>query len=181
MSLHRNNSIVDIVYHDVVGKIFQLGKTMKESFNKISQTSTAILISWIIVYGIMYAQQVCCSTTVDACIPISNRILGSYAIANSCETSPSHHCNNQLQSNFCSKNFLSDFGEGNICCETNRCNSYNQAKYFSLSSIQNLYPLQKTLSSFTVSSGAQTNFEPKSLSPSLKAVPIYILTQSIIC
>jgi len=154
---------------------------MKELFNKIIQTTTAILISCIVVYGIVYAQQVCCSTIVNACIQISNRNSVSYAIGNSCETSPSHHRNNQLQSNLCSKNFLSDFGEGNTCCETNRCDSYNQAAYFSLSSIQNLYPLQKTLSSFNVISGAQTNFEPKNLSTSLKAVPIYILAQSIIC
>ena len=181
MSLHRNNSIVDIIYHDVAYKRFQLEKTMKILFNRIIQTSTAILISCIVVYGIVYAQQVCCSTTVDVCIQASNRISASYTIGNSYETSPSHYRSNQLQSNFCSKNFLPDFGEGNTCCETNRCNSYNHATYFSLSSIQNLYPLQKTLSSFNAISGTQTNFEPKSLSASRKAVPIYILTQSIIC
>jgi len=153
---------------------------MKGLFNKIIQTSTATLISWIVVYGIVYAQQVCCNTIVDACIPTSNRISVSYTIGNFCRTSPSHHRNNQLQSNLFSKNFLTDFGEGNTCCETNRCDSYNQATYFSLSFIQDLSPLQKTLSSFNVISGAQTNFEPKSLS-FLKAVPIYILTQSIIC
>jgi len=154
---------------------------MKELFNNIIQTTTTILISCIVVYGIVYAQRVCCSTIVVACIPTSNIISVSYTIGNFCETFLSHHRNNQLQSNLFSKNFLSDFGEGNTCCETNRCDSYNQAGYFSLSSIQNLYPFQKTLSSFNVISGAQTNFEPKSLSTSLKGVPIYILTQSIIC
>lgn len=181
MSLHRNNSIVDIYTTTLYINTFKLGKIMKELFNNIIQTTTAILISCIVVYGIVYAQQICCSTIVDACIPTSNRISVSYTIGNSCETSPSHHRNNQLQSNLCSKNILSEFGEGNTCCATNRCDSYNQPAYFSLSSIQNLYPLQKTLSSFNVISGAQTNFEPRSLSTSLKAIPIYILTQSIIC
>jgi len=148
MSLHRNNSIVDIYTTTLYISTFKLGKIMKELFNNIIQTTTAILISCIVVYGIVYAQQICCSTIVDACIPTSNRISVSYTIGNSCETSPSHHRNNQLQSNLCSKNILSEFGEGNICCATNRCDSYNQAAYFSLSSIQNLYPLQKTLSSF---------------------------------
>jgi len=181
MSLHRNNSIVDILPQRSIQTPSKAGKIMKELFNKIIQTTTAILISCIVVYGIVYAQQVCCSTIVDACIRTSNRISGSYTIGNSCETSPSHHRNNQLQSNLCSKNFLSNFGEGNTCCETNRCDSYNQAAYFSLSSIQNLYPLQKPLSAFNVISGGQINFEPKSPSTFLKAVPIYILTQSIIC
>jgi hypothetical protein len=154
---------------------------MKKMFNKIIQTGIAILISWIVVYGIVSAQQVCCSTIVDARIPTSNRFSVSNTIGNFCGTSPSHHCNNQLQANFCSKNFLADFGKGNTCCETNRCDSYKQATYFSLSFIQDLCPLQKTLSASNVISGVQTNFEPKSLSSSLKAVPIYILTQSIIC
>ena len=154
---------------------------MKKLFAKIIQSSTVILISWIVVYGIVYAQQACCSTIVDACIPAFSRISDSYTIGSFCRTSPSHHRNNKLQSNLCSKNIPADFGEGNTCCETNRCDSYNKTTYFTLSFIQGLYPLQKPLSAFDVISGAQTNFEPKSLSLSLKAVPIYILTQSIIC
>ncbi len=155
---------------------------MKKLFNNIIQTITAILISWIVVYGIVYAQQVCCSTIVDARIPTSNRNSASYTIGNFCRTSPSHHHNNQLQSILCSKNFLADFDEGNTCCETNRCDSYNQATCFSLSFIQDLYPLlQKNVSSFDVSDGEQRAFETYSRSTLLKAVPIYILTQSIIC
>ncbi len=154
---------------------------MKNIFTKIIQSSTVILIFWIVVYGIVYAQQACCSTIVDACIPAFSRISDSYTVGSFRRTSPAHHRNNKLQSNLCSKNIPADFGEGNTCCETNRCDSYNQATYFSLSFTRDLYPLQKTLSAFNVISGAQTNFEPKSLSLSLKAEPIYILTQSIIC
>ncbi len=154
---------------------------MKKLINKIIQTSTAIVISCIVVYGIVYAQQVCCSTMVNACIPASNRISGDYASGKSWTNSPSHHRNNQLQSNLYSKNVLADFGAGNTCCETDRCDSYNQATYFSLSFIQNFYPFQKNVSSFDAGNGAQTTFEPFSLPASLKAVPIYIMTQSIIC
>jgi len=153
---------------------------MKKLFTKIIQSSTMILISWIVVHGIVYAQQACCSTIVDACIPVFSRISDSYTVGNFCITSPSHRRNNRLQSNLCSKKILADFGEGNTCCETNRCDSYNQGTYLSLSFIQDL-SLQKNLSSFNVISGAQTNFEQKSLSPTPKTVPIYILTQSIIC
>ncbi len=154
---------------------------MKELINKFIQTSSAILISIIVVYGIVCGQQVCCSTVVNTCIPSSNWNSVNYSIDNSCETSPSHYLNNQQVSNICSNNFLADFGAGNTCCETDRCNRYNQATYFSLSFIQDFYPLQKPLSSFNVISGSQNNFESKSLSTSLKAVPLYILTQSILC
>ena len=78
-------------------------------------------------------------------------------------------------------NFLTDFGTGNTCCETDSCDSYHQATYFSLSFIQDFYPLQKTVNSFNVGNGTRTPFELNSLSTSLKAVPIYIFSQSIIC
>lgn len=154
---------------------------MKESFNKIIQISTAILISCIVAHGIAYAQQVCCSTIVDACIPASNRILGGYTSSNSWTTPPLHNRNIQPRSNLCSKNIPADFGSGNTCCETDRCDSYNQATYLSLSFIQDFYPLQKNVSSFDAGNGAQATFQPNNLSTPHKAVPIYILTQSIIC
>jgi hypothetical protein len=154
---------------------------MKESFNKIIQISTAILISCIVAHGIAYAQQVCCSTIVDACIPASNRISGGYTSSNSLTTPPLHNHNIQLRSNLCSKNIPADFGSGNTCCETDRCDSYNQATYLSLSFTQDFYPLQKNVSSFDAGNGAQATFQPNNLSTPHKAVPIYILTQSIIC
>lgn len=154
---------------------------MKALFNKIIQTCTAILISIIVVYGIVYAQQICCSTIVNACIPSSIKISVSYNIDNSCRTTPPHYLNNQLLTNLCSNNFLGDFGSGNVCCETDRCDWYNQSTYLSLSFHQNFYPLQKKVSSFDAGDGAQTTFEPYGLQTSDKAVPIYIMTQSIIC
>ena len=154
---------------------------MKESFKKIIQTSTAILISCTVVSGIVYVQQTCCNTIIETCIPISNRISVRYNNDNSWRISPSHYLNNQLRSNLCSKNILADFGSEDTCCETDRCDGYNQTTYLSLSFIQDFYPLQKNVSSFNAGNGAQTAFEPYSLSTSLKAVPIYILTQSIIC
>jgi hypothetical protein len=154
---------------------------MKKLIDKIIQTSTAILISCIVVYGIVYAQPICCSTIVAACIPTSNRISISYNIDNSFRISPSHHFNNQPQSTICSKNILADFGSGNTCCETDRCDGFNQVAEFSLSFIQDFYPLQKNIGSFDAGNGAQARFEPYNLSTPHKAIPIYILTESIIC
>ena len=154
---------------------------MKDLITKIIHTIIAILISCIIVYGIVYAHQVCCSTIADVCIPTFKRILDSYIIDNCCRTSPSHNRDNQLQSNFCSENIIADFGSDNTCCETDRCDGYNQATEFSLSFIQDFYPLKKNLGSFDAGNGAQARFEPYNLSIPHKAIPIYILTESIIC
>jgi hypothetical protein len=154
---------------------------MKELFNKIIQTSTAILISLIAVHGIVYAQQVYCGTIVDACIPASTRISGGYTSGNFRTTSPPYHRNIQLLSNICSNNFLADFGAENTCCETDRCDSYKQANYFSLSFFQGLYPFQKHVSFFDADKDAQITFELYSLPTSFSSVPIYIMKQSIIC
>jgi hypothetical protein len=153
---------------------------MKKLLKKIIQSSKVILISWIVVYGNVYAQQACCSTIVDACIPAFNRISDSYTIGNSCRTSPSHHRNRRLQPIHCSENFLAEFGAKNACCKTDRCDRYNQGTYFNPSFPQYAYLLQKDVSSFHVSDGEQRAFGTYGLSTSLKAVPIYILTQSII-
>ena len=152
-------------------------ETMKELIHKFIHTSSAILISCIAVYSIVYAQQVCRSTMVTTCIPTSNKISDSYKINNSCKTSPSHHFNSQLIQN----TRFYNFGAGDTCCEADHCDRYSQTTYISPSFRYDFYPLQKTASSFDAGNSAQTTFGPSNLPPSLKAVPIYILTQSIIC
>ena len=152
---------------------------MIKLLKKTTQSSTLVLISWILVYGSVYAQQACCSTIVDACIPTFNRI-SNYTNNNSCRTSPSHHRNRRLQPIHHSQNFPADCDAKNACCKTDRCDRYNQGTYFNPSFPQDAYPLQKNLSSFHVSDGKQRAFETYSLSTSFKAVPIYILTQSFI-
>jgi hypothetical protein len=154
---------------------------MKELLNKFILTGTTILISCVVVYGIVYAQQVCCNTIVSTCIQASNRISGGSTGGSSWTTSQSQHRNIQLQSNLCSKNIAADFGAGNACCQTDRCDSNNQATYFCLSFVQDFYSLQKYASFFDAGDGAQTAFDPDSLSASLKALPVYLITQSIIC
>ena len=154
---------------------------MKKFINKIILTSSAIIFAGIVGYGIVYAQQVCCSTILDACISTFNRTSAGYNIDISHGVSPPHNLSNQLQSNLCSKNILADFDSGNACCESDRCGGYNQATEFSLSFTQDFHPLQKSISSFDAAKGAQTTFEPYNLSTPHKAEPIYILTKSIIC
>jgi hypothetical protein len=154
---------------------------MKELVHKIIQTCTAISISCMVVYGIVYAQQVCCSDMVITCIPASNRIFSGYTGDRSWTSSQSYERNTQLRPNLCSKKILADFSPGNECCEADRCDNYKQTAYFSLSLVQDLITLQKTSSSFEADDGMQTAFEPHSKPTALNSVPIYILTQSIIC
>ncbi len=153
-------------------------KTMKELIKKYFHSSSAILIFCIAVYGIACAQQVCCSTTVNNCIPASNRFLVDYNTDISCRTSPSHHLTSQLSLNTLSNSF----GAEDACCETDNCDDYSQATYVLPSLIYDYYLLQKTVNAFDAgNNSAQTTFEPYTLPSSLNAVPIYILTQSIIC
>ena len=153
---------------------------MKELINKIIQFGTAIVTSFIVVWGIVYTQQVSCGTIVNTCVPTSNRILFVSADRNAWTTPQAYNSNNQRTSNLCFKNILADFSAGNTCCETDRCDAYNQSKHFSLSFIQDLKSLQKNVSSIDAGNGSQTKFESSGLPTSFKAVPIYVVTQSII-
>ena len=154
---------------------------MKELLNKFILTGTTILIFCVVAYGIVYAQQVCCNTLVNTCIQAFNRISGGSASGSSWTTTTLQHRNIQLHSNICSKNIAADFGAGNACCQTDHCDSNSQATYFSLSFVQDFYPLQKSASFFHAGDGAQTAFDPDSLSASLKTLPVYLITQSVIC
>ena len=107
---------------------------MKKLFKKIIRSSIVILIFWIVVCGIVYAQQqACCITIVDTCNLPFDRVPDSYAADSSFRVSPSHHRNSRLQSIHFSENFLADFDAKNACCKTNCCDRYNQGTYFNAS------------------------------------------------
>lgn len=154
---------------------------MKGSINRVIQIGTMIVISCVVVYGFVYAQQICCSTITEVCIVASNRISVSCNINNSWRTSPSHYLNNQLLLGAVSNDFLSDCDAGNTCCQTDRCDNANQVIYCSLPSIQDCCPIQKDAIVSDSGSTPPATGKPYSLLTSLRAVPIYILTQSIIC
>jgi hypothetical protein len=154
---------------------------MKDLIKKFIQIITAILLFTIVVYGIVYAQQVCCSKIAEACIPTFNRVSDSYIIDDCCKISLTRNRNNQLLPTNFSENLLADFGPGNTCCETDRCDGYNQATVYSISFIQDFYPFQPNLRSFDADSGVQSTFHPNKRSIFPNTVPIYILTESIIC
>jgi hypothetical protein len=150
-------------------------------FTKNIQTSAAVLISCIFVYGIAFAQQVCCREIVNAGIPAPTIIACDYISNDSPTIFPSHYRNTQLRPKLC-RNILSlDFGSGNTCCETDRCNDYSKVTYLSLSFVQDSYPVNKYANTFVAGIDSQTSFAPYRLPAFFKASPIYIIKQSIIC
>jgi hypothetical protein len=155
--------------------------TMKESKNKIIKTCSAILISCIAAYGIVYAQQVCCSSIIDACIPTFKRISANCNNNGSCRITPLHSLDNLLQSGLCSKNLLDNFDAATTCCKTDRCDGYNQATVLSLSTIRIVHLFQSNNFSLDAGNVAPVTFQPYNLSTPCNTVPIYILTESIIC
>lgn len=153
-------------------------KPMKALIKKYFQNSSAMLIICIAVYGIACAQQVGCSSTATNCNQSANRFSVGYNTDNSCRTSPSHHLNSQRSLN----TLINCSSAEDTCCETDHCDEYSQATYVIPSLTYGFCPLQKTVSPFDAgNNSAQTTFEPFNLPPSLNAVPIYILTRSIIC
>jgi hypothetical protein len=154
---------------------------MKELVQKIIQTCIAIIVSCIVVYGIGYAKQVCCRDMATTCIPASNKIFSGYTDDKSWTKSQPYGRNNQRRSNLCSNKILADFGSGNECCKADRCDNYKQATYFNLSLIQDFEIQQKIASSIKADDGTQTTFKPHGTPISPNPVPIYIMTQSIIC
>ena len=154
---------------------------MKELTPKIILVCTAIVAPCIFLYGIAFAQQVCCSTSVNAFIPACITISCVTGSDSTWTTSQAYDCNNQRLLNLCYKHFLADFDSEDTCCVTNRCGGYSQFEYISLSIVQEFYPLKRNVNSIHACKGGQTKFEPYRLPTSLKVVSIYLDTQSIIC
>ena len=153
---------------------------MEKLLKKIIQGSIVVLMSWGVVSGIVYAQQEGCSSTVGTCIPTFNRISDSCATDSSCTASPPLRRNRRLQPIHCSENFLAGCDAKKTCCKTDRCDRDYQCRYFNPSFSQYTHPLQKNVGFFHANDGEQSALETYILSTSLKAVPIYILTQSIL-
>jgi hypothetical protein len=154
---------------------------MKNWFNKILLVCTAVSVSIVVLYGLVYAQQVCCRTLVDICISISERINGDNTRGTVWATYPSHQRNKKWRSTPCLDDYSGGFGEASTCCETDGCDSYNLNADFNLTSLTEFYLLQNIATSLNKGSGAQGTVESPQPTTSLKALPIYLVTKSIIC
>lgn len=154
---------------------------MKKLLHKIIQIMAAILIFCIVGYSIVYAQQVCCNTVADAYIPAFKILSSTYNIDNPFIFSPPQNVDYNLKPNIYFKNNPADCGSGNSCCQTDHCDNYNQLTEFPLSFVHNFYLHKKNFSLWVTDNGAQNANQPYNFSTPHKAVPIYILKESIIC
>jgi hypothetical protein len=151
---------------------------MKRFFNKFILISNAIVISFLVVHGIAYTQQVCCNDMTAVCFQAPNRILGGSTGSKSWTKQQAYGPNILLESNLC---FRNNFDPGDACCETDSCDFYKQSVHISLSSAQYLYPLQDGRTTFEIDMIDESSYDPQILYTSLEPEPIYILTKSILC
>ena len=154
---------------------------MKELVRKIIKNNIALALSLIALYGIGYAQQTYRSTILDDCFSRSNIISIGYNFENTSKANPDILSNSQQRSNLCSNNCIADFSTENACCETERCDNYSQTTDLSLSIVQDSYLPKKNAASIDAGICTQNTSGTYGILKPLKVVPIYILTQSIIC
>ena len=83
--------------------------------------------------------------------------------------------------NFCSSTCIIDLSSESTCCKTERCDGDIQTTDISISVMQDLYSLNKTTASLDAGNKVENTSEPYTIPTSLKILPIYIMTQSIIC
>jgi hypothetical protein len=154
---------------------------MKGLLDKTIQIVSTLLVSCMIIYGVAYAQPVCCSTIITTCIPSSQKMSVGYDNYSALRTSQSQDIKNRPLSNFCPDCFRTDFGSRNTCCETDHCKEYYPTTCLSVSFVNDHFPVQSNMKFFDATDNKQSTPESYSLSIIHKAVPIHILTQSIIC
>ena len=154
---------------------------MKETYKKPAQLTLALLISWIVTYGMVFAQPLCCGTVTDSCIPAFNSTQFDADHSIKCRASLSHRCNPPVPAIVSSEILLADFDTDSNCCEKKPCDGFNQTKCFNSSSQQSPNLPVKKFGLVDAIDGFQNTLTQKSLSIPLRLIPIYILTKTIIC
>ena len=149
--------------------------------NKKIKTIATVFISCVLVYGIAFAQQVCCKDIVCTDKPSSIKIACDYAGGDSWVIFPSHNRNTQLQPKLCRSVSSLDYAAGNTCCETDPCSGDNILSYISLLLFQYSNSLNKGANARVAGIDLRSTFVPYRLQRSLKTLPLYIIKQSIIC
>ena len=154
---------------------------MKEMYRKPAQLTLALIISWIVTYGIVFAKPLCCGATADRCIPAFNRIQVDATLITKCSASLSHRYNLTPPWTAASEILPKDANAGPSCCENDPCGGFNLTAWYYTPS--QLCPIAqvKEFGSFHVANGLQNTLNIESQSVLLHPTSIYILTKSIIC
>lgn len=184
-TLHRFRvalfSLTSLPHRDRVLGELKGQRGMKKPISRAIQIGTAAVVSCIVAYGVVYAQQACCGTVTDVCVAASNRAAVSYNVGDSGKSAPLRGPGeNQRLSSICSDSYPADCSDANVCCETYRCDSHQQTKRFSLPYRQDPGPLNEHVTRFDSGNRVQITRETYGSQEAPDALRIYILTQSII-
>ena len=154
---------------------------MKEMYKKPAQLTLALIISWIVTFGIVFAQPLCCGTIIDRCLPAFKRTHIDDAHSIKCRASLSQRRNSQLYAIGSPVILQADYDDDVTCCEKQPCDGFNQTKCLNSSSQQSPNLPVKKFGLVDAIDGFQNTLTQKSLSIPLRLIPIYILTKTIIC
>ena len=154
---------------------------MRIIFKKLTNALISLIIFGITVCGIVNAQNICCNEKLNSCNPISKGIVGADAADNISSRSLMHNQSDRIRTNTCSKQNMASFGSGQECCEIDYYELYNIDKHISPAVTKAAYSSQ--LNEYIEKSiiDSDHKFELYYQPYSTMAVPIYILTLSIIC
>ena len=146
----------------------------------LAQIFLVLLISWIISYGIVFAQPFCCGTISDRCISTFKRIKTDATLSIKCRSSVSHNRVGTQSSIITSELSPNKVKAKSICCENEPCDGISLTTCYNSSSPQGPILQVKELGSFHVTTGLQNNLTQESLSIQLQPTSIYILNRTII-
>lgn len=150
-------------------------------YTKSAQLTLALLISWIVTYGIVFAQPLCCLAITDRCIPAFNRIQTDAALSVKCRASLS--CRRNLTQPWIAESEIlpKDVDAKSNCCENEPCGVFNLTACYNTSSQRCPIAQNKEFGSLHVANGLQNTLDIESQLIPLHPTSIYILTKSIIC
>ena len=154
---------------------------MKAIYTKPAQLTLAFFISWIVTYGIVFAQPLCCGAFADRCIPAFNRIQADATLSIKCSASLSDRRHPRLPWTAESEILPKDDDAESSCCENEPCGGVGLNTCYYTTSQQCPIAQVKEFCSFHVTNGLQSTLKVESQLILLYPTSIYILTKSIIC
>ena len=154
---------------------------MSDMVKYLAQIISALVISWIISYGIVFAQPFCCGTIPDRCISAFNRIKTDAKLSIICRASVSHNRGGTQPWVIASELSVNNVNAKSSCCENERCDGFDLTTCYNSSSLQGPILQVKEFGSFQVTNGLQNTVNKESKSIPLHPTSIYILNRSIIC
>ena len=150
---------------------------MKERLDQYILIGLGIIVSGIVVYAFVHARHVCCSPVKTSVLMVDKKFSPDVSSHLGATFAPRGQ-NDQRRSNNGRIKHRPGCGAGNACCGTGQCAGFKQAAYVGSSTILSVYPVHKDEILFMAPDSLQTALKPVDL---VKPLPLYILTQTLLC